>query len=150
MKTQLLLLSMIMILTLSACETTMQATNDEIDTEETEGSEAIALAEVSYIDYSDEKYESLLGKEPFAIFFHASWCPTCQLMDRDILSNSSDFPYGSVILKADYDTETELKKTYEITSQSTIVMVNADGSVAEILTAPSFSKMQNSFLNLLE
>lgn len=135
MKASFLLLSLAMPLTLSACQTPTQAT---------------VSSEVLYMDYSDETYDSMLGQEPFALFFHASWCPTCQFMEQDILSNSEAFPEGSVILKADYDTETALKEEYNIYSQSIVVMINADGSVAKTLIAPSASALASDFTSLLK
>ncbi|MBT4916808.1 hypothetical protein HON58_00025 [Candidatus Peregrinibacteria bacterium] len=47
------------------------------------------------------------------------------------------FPKGTKILKVNYDTETELKATYGITTQSIVVIVDAEGNAAETLAAPS-------------
>lgn len=176
MKASFLLLSLATTLVLSACQTPSQAATvssnnsvcvgDECELtpeqtalmEETnEKSEWTAeeIAEMEgadalYMDYTKAAYDSMLGQEPFAIFFHASWCPTCQFMEQDILSNSGEFPEGSVILKADYDTETALKEEYSIYSQSIVVMINADGSVAETLVAPSASTLTSAFTSLLQ
>lgn len=149
MKASFLLLSLAMTLILSACQTPSQATVSS-DNEEAEEIAEMENAEALYMDYTKEAYDSMLGQEPFALFFHAPWCPTCQFMEQDILSNSGDFPEGSVILKADYDTETALKEEYSIYSQSIVVMINADGSVAETLVAPSASTLASDFTSLLQ
>lgn len=90
----------------------------------------------TYINYSDGYYNSLLGKKPFALFFHASWCPTCRQMEHDIKGDLDSFPAGTVIVQTDYDTMTDLKKTYGIVTQSTVVILNAQGKVTATLVAP--------------
>ena len=168
MKVSFLLLSLVMPLGLSACQTPSQATvssdniicsggecewtAEEIAEMEKKGEmmEEETSTEAFYINYSKEAYDSMLGQEPFALFFHASWCPTCQFMEQDILSNSKNFPEGSIILKADYDTEIALKEKYNIYSQSLVVMINADGSASETLVAPSASSLASVFTKLLQ
>lgn len=139
MKVSSLFLGLLITLGLSACQPSTQIANDE--SSDSEG---------LYMDYTKEAYDSMLGQKPFALFFHASWCPTCQFMEQDIVSNSGEFPESSVILKVNYDTETALKEKYKITSQSIVVMINADGSVAETLVAPSASTLANTFTSLLQ
>lgn len=149
MKVSFLLLSLVMPLGLSACQTPSQATVSS-DNIICAGGECEWTAEDLYVDYTQEAYDSMLGQKPFALFFHASWCPTCQFMEQDILSNSKDFPEGSIILKADYDTETALKEKYNIYSQSLVVMINADGTASETLVAPSASSLASVFTKLLQ
>lgn len=98
-------------------------------------------ADRQYVDYSAAVYESLLGKKPLALFFHAGWCPTCRAMEADIQKNLDQFPVGTVILKADYDTEKALEKTYGVTSQSTIVVIGSDGTMSNLLLAPTNAQL---------
>ncbi|MEX0931871.1 MAG: thioredoxin family protein [Candidatus Paceibacterota bacterium] len=82
----------------------------------------------SYEAYSPEK----LGRAEtgdVVIFFHASWCPSCRSLNTDIENNLDEIPSGVSILKADYDTESELKKKYGVTYQHTLVQVSADGTM---------------------
>lgn len=102
-----------------------------------------------YENYSEVRYNELLGKQPFALFFHASWCPTCGIVEKDILENSGVFPEGTVILKADYDKEKALEAKYGVTSQSLIVMIGADGAAKETLVSPSAAELAESFKKLL-
>jgi thiol-disulfide isomerase/thioredoxin len=62
------------------------------------------------------------------IFFHAPWCPTCKAAEADINANLDKIPENFQILKTDFDTSTELKKKYGVTSQSTFVKVDKDGN----------------------
>ncbi len=101
----------------------------------------VANAMPLYEPFSEPRYEQLSGSQTFALFFHAPWCPTCRQMEQDILTGLADFPEGTVILKADYDTETELKEKYGINSQSIIVVIDENGDAVDTLVAPSNDKL---------
>jgi thioredoxin 1 len=81
----------------------------------------------SYTSYSQElvsKAETM----PTVLFFHATWCPTCRATDKDINNNLDTLEESGVqVLKVDYDTSTDLKKQYGVTSQHTFVKVDKDG-----------------------
>lgn len=95
----------------------------------------------SYEAYAPEKLARAETGD-VVIFFHASWCPSCRGLDADIKKNLSAIPAGVSILKADYDTETELKKRYGVTYQHTLVHVRADGSMINKWSgSPSLSSL---------
>lgn len=58
------------------------------------------------------------------LFFHASWCPTCHTLDRDIRAQTALIPEDVRIVKLDYDKDTELRKKYGVTLQHTLVQIN--------------------------
>jgi hypothetical protein len=60
------------------------------------------------------------------LFFHASRCPTCQSLEKDILSKKSLIPSDTIIMKIDYDKETNLKKQYWVTMQNTIISIDSN------------------------
>ncbi|MFC1653855.1 thioredoxin family protein [Patescibacteria group bacterium] len=86
-------------------------------------------------DSVDTKYKSF-SKEDFdknqdkrrILFFHASWCPTCKVADKDITSNLNKIPEDVVVFKTNYDTEKDLKQKHDITYQHTFVQVDEDGN----------------------
>lgn len=82
----------------------------------------------SYEAYSADKV-ALAATGDVVLFFHASWCPSCKALNADIEKNSGAIPSGVAILKTDYDTETELKKKYGVTTQHTLVHVDKDGKL---------------------
>lgn len=102
-----------------------------------------------YTDFTEELYSELLGKKPFAIFFYAGWCPDCVNLEKQIKANIEDFWSGSIILKADYDTESELKKKYGITVQSTVVIVKKNGEVGPTLFGPSLLDLKDTIADSL-
>lgn len=77
-----------------------------------------------YIEYA----ESSLTDETNIIFFHASWCPTCRGLEGEIKADLNSIPTDMTILKADFDTEIELRQKYEVTYQHTLVQVDSEGN----------------------
>lgn len=83
----------------------------------------------AYVAYSAELAKTAAVKGTSVIFFHAPWCPTCKAAEADINANISKLDPKLTILKTDYDTSTELKKQYGVTSQSTFIKVDKDGKL---------------------
>lgn len=82
----------------------------------------------AYEDYADSKL-AWAKEGKVILFFKASWCPTCQAVDTDILAHLGNIPNKTSILKVDYDTSAELKKKYGVTYQHTFVQVDANGTM---------------------
>ena len=80
-----------------------------------------------YIVYSPETYEQTKDKKR-VLFFHASWCPTCKSANSEFTSMMEKIPQEIVLLKTDYDTNSDLKKKYAITYQHTFVQVDSEGN----------------------
>lgn len=83
----------------------------------------------SYVAYSPEKISWAKDGGKVVLFFHASWCPTCKALDSDLKAHLSDIPAGVTILDVDYDKSTELKQKYGVTTQHTLVQVDASGNL---------------------
>ena len=77
--------------------------------------------------YEEYAAEKVAANDGAVIFFGADWCPTCRALEKDIQENVGSIPAGVAILRADYDAETELKKKYGVTTQHTLVQVDANG-----------------------
>lgn len=81
----------------------------------------------AYVPYTPQRLaDAFKSGKPFALFFHAAWCPTCRKLDQDIRKNQAQLG-DAVILKTDYDTETALKRQYGIRVQHTVVFFDAAG-----------------------
>jgi len=98
----------------------------------------------SFETYSAEKVANATGD--VVIFFHATWCPSCRALIGDIEKNARVIPAGTTILKADYDTETALKKKYGVTTQHTLVQVDNDGNLIKKWSGGS--KLANLLLEI--
>ncbi|MCA9353280.1 thioredoxin family protein [Candidatus Nomurabacteria bacterium] len=88
------------------------------------------VSEGTYEAYDPAKL-ALAEDGKVVLFFHAPWCPTCSLLNKDIEANLSSIPEGVHILKVDYDTSSELKQKYGVTYQHTLVLVDKDGNMIE-------------------
>lgn len=76
---------------------------------------------VNYSKWIITKYANA-GKT-VVILFDASRCPTCVALNADITANMNALAENIVIVKADYDTATALKKIYKVTTQNTVVII---------------------------
>lgn len=77
----------------------------------------------AYRPYDESLMRAASGSQ-ILLFFHASWCPTCQNFEKQILS--TELPKDVVIFKVNYDNADELKKKYSVLSQSTWVQVDRE------------------------
>lgn len=90
----------------------------------------------AYEDYSEEMYEELKGQKPFVLFFHAAWCGECRSVEKELKANLHTYSEDIIILKADYDSETELRKEFDVKVQTTFVIFDAEGNV--VVNKPIF------------
>ena len=83
----------------------------------------------SYEAYAPEKVILASDTHDVVLFFRASWCSTCRVVDADIKANLSKIPSSLVILDVNYDNSTALKQKYGVTYQHTFVQVDKDGNL---------------------
>jgi len=91
--------------------------------------ESAMMKPTGYMNYDETKVnEALASGQKVALFFHATWCPSCRSLDKSINSEVSTIPADTLIMKVDFDSSTDLKKKYRIVGQHTTVVLNADGT----------------------
>jgi len=74
-------------------------------------------------------------------FFHASWCPICQGIDKEIKADMNKIPTGVTLIKTDYDNSTELRQKYGVTTQYTFVQVDNNGNETAQWSATNLDKV---------
>ncbi len=74
-----------------------------------------------YLDYTPERLKNA-EEEFIVLFFHASWCPICRAFEEKVLTQ--EIPENMVILKVDFDTNLELRKKYNILTQTSFVLID--------------------------
>jgi thiol-disulfide isomerase/thioredoxin len=80
----------------------------------------------TYREYSKEAV--IASEAEFTLlYFHASWCPTCHFLEEDILNNLKKMPENLTIFKVDFDKAEELKISYDVTVQTSMVLLDKNG-----------------------
>lgn len=93
---------------------------------------------VTLADYNKDPSKYADSKKVY--FFHASWCPICQGIDKEINADMSKIPAGVTLIKTDFDSSTDLRQKYGVTTQYTFVQVDNSGNEAAQWSATSLQK----------
>lgn len=93
---------------------------------------------VTLADYNANTAKYAESKKVY--FFHASWCPICQGIDKEITADVSKIPTGVTLIKTDFDSSTDLRKKYGVTYQYTFVQVDENGNETAQWSATSLEK----------
>lgn len=125
----------ILIFAITACSSTTDSESKSAsseDTSTTKNNESSTSAQETqnvgiYQEYATEKVTNAKTSDKVILFFHASWCSTCQSIERDINANLDSIPADVKILKVDYDSEDDLKDKYGVRQQYTMVQVDNSG-----------------------
>ncbi len=98
-----------------------------------ETAESPAPADGAYVTRADyEADPAAYEGSKVVYFFHASWCSSCRATEKAIAETG--VPAGLTLVKADYDSDTELRQRYGVTTQHTFVQVGPDGERLGIWT----------------
>lgn len=82
----------------------------------------------SYITWDEyQKDKAKYENNNVVLFFNASWCPTCQATVESLDASKGNFPEGLTVVSVDYDSSSELKKQYGVTTQHTFVEIKPNG-----------------------
>ena len=81
---------------------------------------------VTYDEYSADK--GAYDQGDVVLFFHASWCPTCQRAEKNLEADPASIPSDLTIVKVDYDSSSDMKQQYGVTVQHTFVQVDDSGA----------------------
>lgn len=82
----------------------------------------------NYITYSPENLKNAQENGRTILYFWASWCPTCKILDQELKERGTELPGNVTILQVNYDAAKELKQKYQITQQHTLVQIDKDGN----------------------
>lgn len=82
--------------------------------------------------------EAQKANQPVAVIFHADWCPTCRAQDKVLQSLKAEKGLDLTVLRADYDTEKDLKRRFRVNAQSTLIVLKGQKEAARLVgdTAP--------------
>ena len=86
--------------------------------------------------------EAQQAGKPYAIHFHADWCPTCRVQEKAFQSMKDDKEVDVPIFVANYDNEKELKKKLNIRTQSTVVVFRGAEEKARVAGETDSQKLK--------
>lgn len=70
--------------------------------------------------------------QPVAVHFHADWCPTCRAQEKSLTTLAAEKSLDLTVLVANYDTEKDLKRRFNVRTQSTLVVLKGSQEVARL------------------
>lgn len=73
------------------------------------------------------------ANQPVALHFQADWCPTCRAQEKVLQSLKSDPALDLTVLVANYDTEKDLKRRFNVRAQSTLVVLHEPKESARLV-----------------
>ncbi len=83
---------------------------------------------VPILTYSPELADQKLQEHKrVVLFFQASWCSTCYLVEKNFQEHAQQIPADVVIFRVNIDTNKELKAKYNVVAQDELVQINERG-----------------------
>ena len=65
--------------------------------------------------------EAQKADKPYALHFHADWCPVCRAQSKVLEELKADPKLSVTVFVVNYDTEKALRKQFSVYTQSTII-----------------------------
>ena len=125
----LMIISGFTIIHFTSCVTVQALNCPENTTVEAFLEQPTELAE-NYFQYTPETYTQSLGSgKKVVLYFWAPWCTTCASLDFDLIDKKVTLAENPILLRVDYDKESELKKQYGVVTQHTFVQVDSKENV---------------------
>lgn len=82
------------------------------------------------VNYDPQLVTESLGQgRRVVLFFQASWCSTCALVEQNFTDHAKELPADLVIYRVNIDLFKELKNKYHVVAQDEMVELGADGKI---------------------
>ncbi len=101
-------------------------------------------AQAGFESFSMANYEAALKSgQTVVVDFHATWCPTCKKQEPILNEIVNMKGYENIVaLKADFDKEKDLKKTLNVSKQSTVVVFKGGKEVGRSVGSTSKDELK--------
>ena len=86
-----------------------------------------------FMPFSKEAFAQVTASgKTTLVFFHAPWCPVCKAQEPKVLAHLNGDAKDVVAFKADYDSNTDLRKEMKVEKQSTLILYSGTREVARL------------------
>ncbi len=101
----------------------------------------------AYPSFNEADYNAAMkAKSKILLHFHADWCPTCVKQERILTAmENSSLLNGVKIFKVDYDHADALKKSFKVSSQSTLIALNGGVESGRVISKTGEADLQDFF-----
>lgn len=83
----------------------------------------------NYLGYSEQNLAQAKKHGNTLLFFAATtWCSNCRAIEEEIIKRNAEIPLDLTILKVDYDRDSAMKTKYDVTLQTTLILLDQDGN----------------------
>lgn len=93
--------------------------------------------------------EAQKADKPIALHFHADWCPTCRAQDQVLQSLKQESGLNLTVLKVNYDTEKDLKRRFNVRTQSTLIVLHGQRESARLVADTSATGIRSALQSAL-
>jgi thiol-disulfide isomerase/thioredoxin len=87
--------------------------------------------------------------KPVALHFHADWCPTCRAQTKVLQDLKSEAGLNLTVLVANYDTEKDLKRRFNVHAQSTLVVLHGQKETYRVVGDTSSGGLRGALKSAL-
>jgi thioredoxin 1 len=121
----------------------MEKSEEAMEKDSTEKSDDTAMMKKAetFITLAEfESHKDTYNDQKKVLFFHASWCPICNGIEEEITSDPTQIPSNTTFIKTDFDSSTDLRKKYGVTTQYTFVQIDNEGNELDQWSATNLDK----------
>jgi len=89
------------------------------------------------------------ANKPVALHFHADWCPSCRAQEKVLQELKSEAGLDLTVLVANYDTEKDLKRRFNVRAQSTLVVLHREKETYRVVRETSPGSIRGALKSAL-
>lgn len=120
-----------------AMDSSMEASDDAMESDSSSSDDAMMMQGTMISRDTYDADPAVYADTTVIYLFHAEWCPTCKATEAALADGSVKVPGKVTLVQVDFDSATDLRKTYGVTMQHTLVQVDSDGNLVSKWTPGS-------------
>jgi len=112
---------------------------------------AVAGTTPGFVAYDRAAFEQARREgRTVLVHVHADWCPTCRAQQPTLAKLAAAQPLQGVLkVLVDFDTETEFRKTFNVTKQSTVLLFKGEREALRSIALTDPAALEQAILGAL-